>query len=325
MGSKIVTLTLNPSLDRTLVTHYLSIGYHNRTSDTTRLDPAGRGVNISRALRRLSCDTTAVIMRGNDATGEAYQALITDEGFPVEFVLKEGRTRSNITIVDTGNKTETHIIEEGEGCTDANIQAICDTLAKVIQPDDLLVLAGSLPGDSPADTYARLFQTAHAAGAVVVLAGRNTDRITQALESGPDVVVLTRNEMEALFNYPIRTPEDILFCSQKLRDSGVRQVITTTLQDNTPLAGVLVTTEGAWGVNIVEGENGTQDGVEDALLAGFLTAWTKRYPSDSALALGGAAAMFTAGQRGSEFPTLADAQANLKQVEVTEVAATPQA
>lgn len=324
MGIKIITLTLNPSLDRTLLTHYLSIGYHNRTTETTRLDPAGRGVNITRALRRLGCSTTAVIMLGDDPTGKAYQALITEEGFPVEIVTKAGRTRSNVTIVDTGNKTETHLIEEGEGCTPENIQAIRARLLDVIQPDDVLMLAGSLPAGAPSNTYAVLSQAAHEAGAVVVLAGRNPDRTSQALEVGTDVVVLTQNEMEALFNHPIRTPEDILFCSQKLREDGVQQVITTTLQDmTTPLAAVLVTAEGAWRVDIAESENGTQDGVEDALLAGFLTAWSKRYSSAKALELGGAAAMYTATQLGSEFATLDDTQAILPRVAVSALNVTP--
>ncbi|MCB9450764.1 MAG: hypothetical protein H6672_04960 [Anaerolineaceae bacterium] len=316
MGIEIVTLTLNPSLDRTLVTHYLSIGYHNRTTDTTRLDPAGRGVNITRALRQLGSSTKAMIMLGDDATGQAYRALITEAGFPVEIVTTAGRTRSNLTILDTGNKTETHLIEEGEGYTTDSIRAISARLTTVVHPEDVLVLAGSLPGEAPDDTYATLVQTAHEAGAVVVLAGRDTEQITQGLEAKPDVVILSRNEMEALFNHPIRTSEDILFCSRKLREDGVQQVLTTTLNDDTPMAAVLVTGQGAWQVNITEEDGGTRDGVEDALLAGFLTAWSKRYTSAKALQLGGAAALYTASQRGSEFGTLDMAQENIDRVEL---------
>jgi fructose-1-phosphate kinase PfkB-like protein len=109
--SKIVTVTLKPSLDRTMMTHYLNPGYHNRTTEPTHIDPAGHGVNISRALHRMGIPTNAIILLGNDATSRAYKALIEFEKLPVTIVEREGLTHSHIIIVDTANKTETHIIE----------------------------------------------------------------------------------------------------------------------------------------------------------------------------------------------------------------------
>ena len=47
---KVITVTLNPSLDRTLVTNFLHIGYQNHTPESTHLDAAGAGLNISQAL-----------------------------------------------------------------------------------------------------------------------------------------------------------------------------------------------------------------------------------------------------------------------------------
>ncbi len=70
---KVITVTLNPSLDRTVTTHFLALGYHNRTTATTRLDPAGRGVSVSRALHALGVETHAVVVLGHDANGRAYE------------------------------------------------------------------------------------------------------------------------------------------------------------------------------------------------------------------------------------------------------------
>ena len=124
MSQKVITVTLNPSLDRTLVTHYLSVGYHNRTSETTRLDPAGRGVSIARALKHLGITTHSVIGLGDDATGYAYQALIAKEQLPVTFIQRNGLTRSNVVILDTGNQTETSLIEESAGISPENLEAV---------------------------------------------------------------------------------------------------------------------------------------------------------------------------------------------------------
>jgi fructose-1-phosphate kinase PfkB-like protein len=69
----VITISLNPSLDRTLVVHYLAVGYHNRARETTRLNPAGKGVNIARALHQLNCPTRAIVLLGDDATSKAFK------------------------------------------------------------------------------------------------------------------------------------------------------------------------------------------------------------------------------------------------------------
>ncbi len=311
---KIITVTLNPSLDRVLLTHYLNIGYHNLTSGPTRLDPAGRGVNVARALHRLNCPAHAVILLGKDATGRAYRALVAEEGFPVTFIDREGQTRSNITVLDTGNGQETRFIDECEDGSAQDIQAVTETLRDMIEPGDLVVLAGSLPGAAPPDTYAALTDEAHHAGAVVILAARRAEAIQHGLKSEPDVVVLGHIEVERLFNFPVRTKEDAIYCARELQSRGVQQVLMTMLGGDvaTP-AAILVTDENVWVIDTPEFGPGTQDGINDALLSGYLTAWSKSYPSKKALELGTAAAIYTASQVGSEFGTLAQVEKHLKE------------
>jgi 1-phosphofructokinase len=316
---KIITVTLNPSLDRVVLTHYFNLGYHNRTTGATRLDPGGRGVNITRALHKLNCDTRAVILMGNDATGRAHRALVSEEGFPVKTIMKEGRTRSNITIVDTGNRQETRLIEESEGGTESDIEAVAQALDELIEPDDLVVLAGSLPESLPIDSYATLTERARAKSAIVVLAARGANAISQGLKANPDVAVLGRNDLEGLFNFPVRTSHDVIYCAQNLREQGVDQVLVTMLNDGTPSAAALVTDENIWMVETAPVEDGTQDGINDALLAGFLTAWSHRYPSKKALELGAAAAIYTATKVGSEFGTFDEIKGHRRTAEVARV------
>lgn len=314
---KIITVTLNPSLDRAVVLHYLNLGYHNRVKEATRLDPGGRGVNVSRALHRLGCETTGVVLVGNDATGRAYRALIAQEGFPVKLVTTPGRTRSNMTIVDTGNKAQTHLIEEAIIGDEKVTQTVTNALKRLIRPGDIVVLAGSLPEDTPPNTYAELVK-ASAAAEAVVLAARGTEATQLAIKARPSVVILNQNEMEAIFNHPVRTPADIISCGHKLREQGVEQVLVTMMGDQAAPAAILVTGENVWEVEAAAVENGSMDGVEDALLAGFLTAWSKRYSSKQALELGTAAAIYTASHVGSEFGTLEEIQAKVKEAFVAQ-------
>jgi 1-phosphofructokinase len=56
----IVTLTLNPSLDRAVEVERLVLGAVIRAT-TARIDPGGKGVNVSRALLSAGIPSRAVL------------------------------------------------------------------------------------------------------------------------------------------------------------------------------------------------------------------------------------------------------------------------
>ena len=167
--AKVITVTLNPSLDRTLVTHFLAVGYHNRTTGPTRLDPAVRGVSVSRALYALGVPTHAIILLGRDATGRSYQSLLAEEQFPITILRREGTTRSNIDIKDTGHNHETIVLEESTGVEQAHLEMVADMIQQLVAPGDRVVFAGSVPEGVRTDVYAWLTTVAQTAGARVAI------------------------------------------------------------------------------------------------------------------------------------------------------------
>jgi 1-phosphofructokinase len=299
----VITITLNPSLDRTLVVHYLNVGYHNRTRETTRLDPAGKGVNIARALHQLGCPTRAIVLLGDDATGKAFKSIIADEGFGVTAITVSGNTRSNIFILDDGNHTETAVIEDGPTITQADLDLVMGTMQQQIKEGDFVVLAGSLPNGAPTDTLAQLCQVAHSIGAqVAIVAGG--EPLEKALPTKPLLVALSQAEAEAFFNFPVRAKEDVLGCARHLREQGAQQVL---LEMRTTNHALLIAEEGQWEVDLppVAGE-GTSTGIWSALRAGFLAGWATKRPLPESLELGVAAAAYVAEQIGSEFGRIED-------------------
>lgn len=300
-SKKVVTVTLNPSLDRTIITHYLSLGYHNHVTDTTRLHPAGRGMNIARALHNLDVQAHAIVVLGDDANGAAYRALMGMETLPVTFVAHAGSTRSNVTILDTGNQQETHVIEKSQGLEPETVNRVSEMLAATAGKGDFVVFAGSLPDEAPHDTYARMMPAVRAAGGVIVLSV-TSEALAQGIDAGPDVLVITQQEMEGYFNHPVRTTEDVLYCGAKLLEKDIDQVLAI-LSDG---QAQLITAEGAWHLAYQEDVLGTQTGVKDAVLAGYLAGRAGGLEVAEALELGGAAAVYTSGQIGSEFGSMED-------------------
>ncbi len=312
--TRIITVTLSPSLERTLVTHYLAVGYHNQTHGATRLDPAGVGVNIARALHRLMYRSHAVLLLGDDATGRAYQALIAAEGFDKTVIRTSGRTRSSTIILDTGAGTETHIIEEEAGLTPDDIEQVMQVIKETTSHGDVLVFGGALPAGVPEDSYARLAAVAREAGARTVLISPGSPLLS-AFESQPDMVALSQIEAEGLLNYPVRSRRDVVGAANELRRRGAENVLVQMREAG---CAILAAQDGSvWLVDLPDILSGTTSGVWDALLAGFVAGLMRNNAINEALELGSAAATFTASQVGSEFGSWSDVQTYVQAIDVT--------
>ncbi len=313
---KVITVTLNPSLDRTLVTHFLALGYQNRTTETTRIDLGGRSISISRALNSMGIPTHAIVLVGHDAIGRGYQTLLAEEQFPISVLRREGRTRSNIIIKDTGHEHETVIVEDAEGATEDDLQQVADTLAELIAPRDAVVFAGSLPGGMPLDAYATLTQIAQEAGGLVYINAGGGEPLQQALRAKPRLIYMTQLQLEGLFNFPVRSDTDVIYCAHQLQEQGADRVLVAmpALQ-----SAVLVAEEGTWLVDMPDTGEGTHTGQAEALLAGYLAGRLRQRTLEEALQLGAAAAAYTVTQIGSEFGTMKDLDEYTDSVDVTSV------
>lgn len=303
-NSKIITVTLSPSLDRTLVTHYLAPGYKNHTTERSRLDPGGEGVSMARAIRQLGGRQHAIILVGQDATGYAYKALIQEEELDVSIIMVPGRTSSNTVILDTGKNTETQILEESADISGEDIQNISDTLADITKPGDFVVFTGILPGGAPLDTYGKLTNLVRDAGAhsIIVSGGQ---ALIEAIPSKPDLIVLRTIQAESLFNFPVRELSDVLASANKLMDMGADKVM---VQDRGLNQALVVTSTDRWVLELPDDIQGTSTGVWEALLAGFLVGRARSIEVEDSLELGGASAIFTSQQVGQVFGSLEEVQ-----------------
>ena len=106
----IVTLTPNPSLDRTIAIDDLRRGEVLRAT-SSRLDPGGKGVNVSRVLAAHGIPTLAVIPAGG-SEGAQLADLLAPSGVPVVSVPLSSRTRSNVALVEPDGTT-TKVNEPG--------------------------------------------------------------------------------------------------------------------------------------------------------------------------------------------------------------------
>jgi 1-phosphofructokinase len=288
----IITVTLNPSLDRTIEVAELTRGAMVRAT-ATRLDPGGKGVNVARALAAHQIATCAVVPVGGPE-GAQLTAMLRSDGIDVCAVPVPGSTRSNVSVVEPDG-TVTKINEPGGALGEEDLDRIVDAVLSVAHGADWVVACGSLPPGVPDSFYARLGRLVPVRFAV----DTSGPALAAALECGPALVKPNRGELASLVSFPIETVADAVRAASDVRAAGVSSVLASLGADG----AVLVGAEGVrYGDSPVDRRRSAV-GAGDAMLAGYLAAGvTGRDPLTEALSWGAAAVRFP----GSRMPGPSD-------------------
>lgn len=263
----IVTLTANPSLDRTLEIPGLARGSVIRAAGS-RTEPGGKGVNISRVLAANGHRTLAVLPSGG-AVGARLAELLAPEGVDVVVVPVAGGVRVNVSAVEPDG-TVTKINAAGPRLTPAEADALAAAVCSASSEASWLVLAGSLPPGLPTAFYARLVVRVRGASPVRIAVDSSGPPLLAALSSGPDLVKPNRAELAEAAGRPVTTLGDAVAAARLLRDRGAQAVLASLGADG----ALLVDAGGALFGAAPVGETRSTVGAGDALLAGYLAADT---------------------------------------------------
>jgi 1-phosphofructokinase len=263
----IVTVTPNPSLDRTLEVEELRRGEVVR-AHADRSDPGGKGVNVSRALAANGHPSRAVLPLGGP-DGELLASLLQGLGIEVASVPIADAIRSNVTVVEPDG-TVTKVNAPGPRLSDVEVEALLERAVAVADGASWVVASGSLAPGTPDDLYARLAAAVRLAGARVAV-DTSGPALERVLAAGPDVLKPNEDELSEVTGRVPETLGDIVFAANQLRSNGVGTVLASL----GPSGAVLVEDGQAFhGESDVIVPRSTV-GAGDALLAGFLAAGGK--------------------------------------------------
>ncbi|MGQ4437102.1 1-phosphofructokinase [Streptomyces sp. SAS_260] len=260
----ILTVTPNPSLDRTYEVPSLDRGEVIRATGE-RMDPGGKGVNVSRAVSAAGRRTVAVLPLGG-APGALVAELLDAQGIEVAPVPVAGATRSNIALAEADGVL-TKINAPGPELTAAEQELLLETVRRQSRDADWIACCGSLPRGLAPSWYAELVARAHAAGVRIAL-DTSGPALIEALRERPDVVKPNAEELAEAVSRPLATVGDAVKAAEELRELGAGAVLASLGADGQ----LLVDGSGAWygsaRVDVVR----SNVGAGDSSLAGFLIA-----------------------------------------------------
>ena len=293
----IITVTTNPSIDRTVGLSALVMGGVNR-GELTAIDPGGKGVNVSRALAAYGADTHAVLVCG-ELGSHWFSAKLNAARIPHHVIKTEGITRSNITITEA-NGTVTKINEPGFNLSKETIHDVLETLDGLALKGAWVVLAGRLNPGADVNTYRDLAQFVRDRGAYVAIDGSGAE-FKAAIEVKPELIKPNQFELAELVGRPLKTIHDVINAARQIIETGVTQVLCSLGKDG----AILITKNEVMHCEPEQAAVGTPVGAGDILLAIYLGGGAKPAALKDAIAWSAASVPLP----GTAIPTKAQAAA----------------
>lgn len=274
-------MTLNPMLDKTVAIDRLERGAIHRASSMSMV-AGGKGINVSRQLKRLGIKTMATGFLGGEV-GSIISRLLREESIEQDFVRTALSTREGITYLEPDG-TWTAMFEPTLQVTSSEVQELNKKVEELAAKSTWIVCGGSSPGLEADDIYRKAILVAHRNGISSVL-----DSYGRALELGlkaqPTVVKPNKREFEMTFHQSLTTEADHLRAIQFMLDEGVRYCILTD-GGRTFYAGL----QGHfWRVTPPQKKAVNPTGSGDALVAGILYGFQQGWKFERCLAFGAAA------------------------------------
>lgn len=279
----IYTCTITPSLDYTTYLKDFNIGALNRTSDVYYY-PGGKGINVSRVLKRLNVDNVAIGFTGG-FTGQYIEDFLKREGIQTQFIAVDEITRINVKI-KSGEETELN----GPGPS-LDHSKLAELKGKVegMKSGDWFILAGSLPGTIPALYFSDLAAICRKQGIRFVL-DTSGPALKTLVATAPFLIKPNLEELGELFGTEITTAQEALKYAKQLNDLGIEHVIVSMGGDGALLSAkglsLLAAAPKGQAVNTV--------GAGDSLVSGFVAAYLADSDAEAAFRYGVASGSATA-------------------------------
>lgn len=285
----VYTVTLNPSLDYVIGMEKMRIGKINRVEDEL-IHVGGKGINVSLILKELGVKSIAMGFVAGFTGMEVKRQLIEKE-IATQFIeASSGMTRINVKLRE---KTETDINGMGPCISKENLEQLMAQLNQC-GPEDVLVLAGSVPKSLPRNTYEQILNHLKDKKLKVVV-DTTGESLRKTFSYRPFLVKPNLEELGELFSTTIESKQDVISYAKKVQEMGAKNILVSLSSK-----GALLLTENG---DIIEskahrGIVRNTVGAGDSMVAGFLNGYLSTNDYRYALQMGASAGSATAFSNG---------------------------
>ena len=258
----ISTVTLNPSLDRTLEVTSLIRGGTTR-STSFRIDAGGKGINVSKALSLFGYKTSCIYPAGG-SEGSEITRILDHFSISQHVVAISGSNRVNVSVVEP-NGTVTKINEPGPALSKAEIERLIEATIKAAQEGGYLVASGSLPRGVDHSIYGLILEATRDLNVHVVV-DSSGEALKAAVRSKPYLIKPNIDELQELCGRRFRTFGEVITAAKEIVADGVKSLLVSLGADGAIYIDQKDVVHGEVKVEAVR----SSVGAGDCLLAGFI-------------------------------------------------------
>jgi 1-phosphofructokinase family hexose kinase len=308
----VLTLTINPAIDRTITVDRLVFEDRGYILDHTEV-AGGRGINASRLIHGFGGKTVALLTSGGE-TGAKMEKSLASMGFPYQIMRVRQESRTNFTISDRQGLT-VKLNEIGAPLEAHEVNQIRDLVAKYLTKARWLMICGSLPPGVAPHFFCEVIEMAKKQN-VRTLLDSDGDALLHALEAKPSIITPNQPEAERLLGRALITRTQFLDAIGRIQAMGAESVILSLGSRGAIGSGP----EGVFEALSPRIDALCPIGAGDALAAALVWSLDKKKPFQEALRWSVAAGTAKAALPGMTFPTLEQTRAINKQVEIRRAA-----
>ena len=267
----VLTVTLNPSLDRMIVLKEFHVGKEFDISHET-LSAGGKGLNVSRALKNLGTPTYATGLLAG-VTGQIIRKLLDAEGIKDNFSKIDGSTRVNLMIYDQKTHKTTRLLGLGPKVSASQIRTFKAKYQSLLKRSSLVVISGRNAHNAPDNFYAQLITLAHEFD-IPAIVDTHLKPVEFAVKAKPLLIKPNLKELEDFLGRKLNSTEEMVRAIRYLHKEGAQMVLLSMAREG----AILSDGNEMWKATppdvIVQNDVGSGD----TMVAGFVHGYLQRLP-----------------------------------------------
>lgn len=262
----IVTVTMNPAIDKTVDVEKFEAGGLNRILRVVS-DAGGKGINVSKTICELGGKSVAAGFIGGSA-GHKITGVLKEWGIAEDFVEVHGETRTNTKVVDPKIGV-TELNEPGPKVEKAEVEQLLSKLEAYADEKTLFVLAGSIPAGVDKGIYREITQRVHKKGAKVLL-DADGELFAESLAAAPDMIKPNRDELERYYQLDYRPGEkELIELGKRFLDQGISTVTISLGQ----MGALFISKDAVYKADALPVKAHSTVGAGDAMVAAMAYGW----------------------------------------------------
>lgn len=299
--ANIVTITLNPALDKSISVPEL-VPEKKLRALSAKVEPGGGGINISRALKKLGVASEAIILSGG-YTGKTLEALLAKEQVEFTAIETAGDTRENFVVFDEDKKLQYRFGMPGESVSDKELEVLMQEISNSAHAD-YIVVSGSLPPGTTTAVFHQIAMIAEQLNAKLII-DTSGDGLKAAVKEGLYLIKPNLRELASLVGKDWIDISEVIGTARQVIAAGSCKAMAVSMGAD---GAMLITATEHFQTVAPKAPVLSTVGAGDSMVAGMLAALTKGWGWEQVLQYGVAAGSAATLHKGTELCSLSDTE-----------------